>query len=385
MKQTLPFSDAAYAFGAGVFFVGYFLFEVPSNLMLEKIGAKKTIMRITIGWGIVCIAQMFVSTPAEFYFLRFLLGVFEAGFYPGIILYLTYWYPTVRRARAFGLFMSASAFAGVIGGPLAGWIMNHMHHVNGWSGWQWVFLLEGIPSVIMGFVTLFYLTDKPAQAKWLSDDEKRLVHAELARDQSQLGDRKHGILESLKDPKIWLLVLVYFCIIAANSSLTFFAPTLVKGLGFTDPQTIGWIMAVVYLFGAAGMIINGRHSDHAKEERMHCGLAALAGSIGITAVALIGNVPALALPALTLAVIGTMSAIPVFWQLPNLFLSGSAAACGIALINSVANLAGFGAPWFLGVVKTSTGQFTSGLLTVAAIEAVTLVLILVFIPRKKIA
>ena len=384
MLDDLKFSEAVYGLGAGIFFLGYFFFEVPSNLLLEKIGAKKTIMRITIGWGIVCIAQMFVTSATEFYVLRFLLGVFEAGFYPGIILYLTYWYPTVRRARAFGLFMSASAFAGVIGGPLAGWILTQMHMVNGWSGWQWVFLLEGIPSVIMGFVTWAYLTNKPDEAKWLSVDEKRIVRDELARDQATLGAREHSILSSLKDPKIWLLVLVYFCIIAANSSLTFFAPTLVKGLGFTNPQTIGWIMAVIYLIGAAGMILNGRHSDHAKEERFHCGIAALLGSVGIMLVATIGNVPALALPALALAVLGTMSAIPVFWQLPNLFLSGSAAACGIALINSIANLAGFGAPWFLGVIKTSTGSFTAGLYTVAAIEAIALALIIAFIPRKKL-
>jgi MFS family permease len=384
MLDDLKFSEAVYGLGAGIFFLGYFFFEVPSNLLLEKIGAKKTIMRITIGWGIVCILQMFVTTPAEFYTLRFLLGVFEAGFYPGIILYLTYWYPTVRRARAFGLFMSASALAGVIGGPLAGWIMTQMNMVNGWTGWQWVFLLEGVPSIVMGFVTWAYLTDKPDLAKWLTDDEKRTVRQELQRDQQTLGAREHGILASLKDPKIWVLVLVYFCIIAANSSLTFFAPTLVKGLGFTSPQTIGWIMAVIYLVGAAGMIANGRHSDHAKEERLHCGVAALLGSIGITTVALVGNVPMLALPALALAVVGTMSAIPVFWQLPNLFLSGSAAACGIALINSIANLAGFGAPWFLGVVKTSTGTFAPGLLTIAVIEALTLVFIIVFIRKKRV-
>jgi D-galactonate transporter len=384
MLGDLKFSEAVYGLGAGIFFLGYFFFEVPSNLLLEKIGAKKTIMRITICWGVVCIMQMFVTTPTEFYVLRFLLGVFEAGFYPGIILYLTYWYPTVRRARAFGLFMSASAVAGVIGGPLAGGIMNGMHGVNGWAGWQWVFLLEGIPSIIMGLVTWVYLTDKPELAQWLNDAEKKLVQDELQRDQRNLGAREHSIMAALRDPKIWLLVLIYFCIIAANSSLTFFGPTLVKGLGFTDPLHIGWIMAVIYLFGAAGMIFNGRHSDHAKEERFHCGIAALAGAIGIAAVAVIGNVPALALPALALAVVGTMSAIPVFWQLPNLFLSGSAAACGIALINSIANLAGFGAPWFLGVIKSTTGEFTSGLLTVAVIEALTLVFIVIFIPLKKV-
>src|SRR4051812_40345823 len=231
MLSDLKFSETVYGLGAGIFFLGYFFFEVPSNLLLEKIGARKTIARITILWGICCIAMMFVTTPGMFYLLRFLLGVFEAGFYPGVILYLTYWYPTVRRARAFGLFMSASALAGVIGGPLAGWIMTHMNTVNGWSGWQWVFLLEGIPSIIMGFVTWAYLTDKPEQAGWLSDDEKRIVRQELDKDRQTLGAREHSILSSLKDPRIWILVLVYFCIIAANSSLTFFAPTLVKGLG----------------------------------------------------------------------------------------------------------------------------------------------------------
>jgi D-galactonate transporter len=384
MLDDLKFSEAVYGLGAGIFFLGYFFFEVPSNLLLQKIGAKKTIMRITIGWGIVCILQMFVATPTQFYLLRFLLGVFEAGFYPGIILYLTYWYPTLRRARAFGIFMSASALAGVVGGPLAGWIMTDLNTVNGWSGWQWVFLIEGVPSILMGIVTWFYLTDKPEGADWLTDAEKKVVQRELESDKQHLGDREHSILASLKDPKLWLLVLVYFCIIAANSALTFFGPTLVKGLGFTDPKSIGWIMAAIYLCGAAGMILNGRHSDHAKEERLHCGIAALCGAIGIAAVATIGNSPAFALPALALAIVGTMSAIPVFWQLPNMFLSGAAAACGIALINSIANLAGFGSPWFLGVVKTSTGQFTSGLYTVAAIEALTLVLIVAFIPRKKL-
>ncbi len=383
MLDDLAFSEAIYGLGAGIFFLGYFFFEVPSNLLLEKIGAKKTIMRITIGWGLVCIAQMFVTTPEMFYFLRFLLGVFEAGFYPGIILYLTYWYPTVRRARAFGLFMSASALAGVIGGPLAGWIMTAMHEVNGWSGWQWLFLLEGIPSVLAGVVTMFYLTNKPQEAKWLSDEEKRLVLADLERDHGSLGEREHSFLGALRNPKIWLMVVIFFCVIAANSSLTFFAPTLVKGLGYTSTMQIGWIMSAIYLLGAAGMILNGRHSDRTKEARLHCGGSALLGAAGLALVAVFNDNPMVALPALAVAVVGTMSAIPVFWQLPNYFLSGTAAAAGIALINSIANLAGFGAPWMLGAVKTSTGSFTSGLLAVAVIEALTLLIILAFVPRRR--
>jgi MFS family permease len=382
MLDDLKWSEAVYGLGAGIFFLGYFFFEVPSNLLLQKIGAKKTIMRITIGWGITSIAMMFVKTPEMFYFLRFLLGVFEAGFYPGIILYLTFWFPNDRRAKAFGLFMSASALAGVIGGPLAGYIMTAFNGVNGWQGWQWVFLLEGVPSVIAGFVTWFYLTDKPEQAAWLSQRERDLVHADLERDAASLGHREHSLLASLKDGKIWLMILIYFCIIAANSSLTFYGPTLVKEVGFTSPLAVGWIMAAAYLCGAAGMILNGFHSDKHQEARWHCGLAAALGSVSLLVIALLLKTsPLLTLLMLTLAIVGTMSAIPVFWQMPNRFLSGTAAAGGVALINSIANLAGFGAPWMLGIIKTSTGQLTTGLYVVAAFEICATLLILKFVPR----
>jgi predicted MFS family arabinose efflux permease len=236
--------------------------------------------------------------------------------------------------------------------------------------------------VLAGVVTMFYLTNKPQQAKWLSDEEKRLVLADIERDHGTLGHREHSFLAALRDPKIWLMVLVFFCVIAANSSLTFFAPTLVKGLGFTSTMQIGWIMSAIYLLGAAGMILVGRHSDRAKEARLHCGVAALVGAVGLAVVAVFHASPVIALPALAVAVVGTMSAIPVFWQLPNYFLSGTAAAAGIALINSIANLAGFGAPWMLGVVKTNTGSFTSGLLVVAVIEALTLLIILLFVPKR---
>jgi MFS family permease len=382
MLDDLKWSEAIYGFGAGVFFLGYFFFEVPSNLLLQRIGAKKTIMRITIGWGITSIVLMFVKTPEMFYFLRFLLGAFEAGFYPGIILYLTYWFPDDRRAKAFGLFMSASALAGVIGGPLAGFIMNSLAGVNGWQGWQWVFLIEGVPSIIAGFVTWFYLTDRPEQAKWLTPRERELVKVDLQRDAQSLGAREHSLLASLKDAKIWLLILIFFCIIAANSSLTFFGPTLVKEVGFTNPLVVGWIMSGAFLCGAIGMIVNGIHSDRHHESRWHCGLAAALGAVSLLVIAFVVKTsPMLTIGALVLAIVGTMSAIPVFWQMPNRFLSGSAAAGGLALINSVANLAGFGAPWMLGVIKTSTGSLSAGLYVVAAVEVCAMVLIVAFIPR----
>ena len=382
MLDDLKWSEAVYGLGAGIFFLGYFFFEVPSNLLLQKIGAKKTIMRITIGWGLTSVAMMFVKTPEWFYVGRFVLGVFEAGFYPGIILYLTYWFPNDRRAKAFGMFMSASALAGVIGGPLAGSIMGGLNGVNGWAGWQWVFLLEGIPSVIAGIVTYFYLTDKPEQAHWLTQRERELVHADLERDHQAMGDREHSLLASLRDGRMWLLILIYFCIIAANSSLTFYGPTLVKEVGFKSPMAVGWIMSVAYLCGAAGMIYNGIHSDRHQESRYHCGLAAALGAGSILVIALLLNAsPVLTLVALTLAIVGTMSAIPVFWQMPNRILSGTAAAGGVALINSIANLAGFGAPWMLGVIKTQTGVLTTGLYVVAAVEVCATLLILAFIPR----
>ncbi|CAH1651269.1 putative tartrate transporter [Hyphomicrobiales bacterium] len=381
MLNDLKFSEAIYGLGAGIFFIGYFLFEVPSNLLLERIGARKTIARITILWGLTCVAMMFVTTPTQFYVLRFLLGVFEAGFYPGVILYLTYWYPTERRAKAFGLFMSASALAGVLGGPLAGTIMTQLNGANGWAGWQWVFLIEGIPSVIAGIVTLFYMTDKPEKASWLTENEKNLILADLERDRAALGPREHKIMKSLRDPRVWHFIAIYFCIILANSTLTFWGPTVVREVGFTSPASVGWIMAVAYLCGAAGMILIGRSSDRYREARLHCGFAALLGGVSMAVLGfLLPLGSTLSLVALTLAIIGTMSAIPVFWQMPNQVLSGSAAAAGVALINSVANLAGFGAPFAMGVIKDATGLMSPGFWLVALFEAATLFLIVKFIP-----
>lgn len=387
MLTELQWSEAVYGFGAGVFFLGYFFFEVPSNMLLQKIGAKKTLMRITIGWGLTCIAMMFVTTPTMFYILRFLMGAFEAGFQPGVILYLTFWYPSDRRAKAFGMFMAAAALSGVIGGPLAGTIMNNMNDVNGWRSWQWVFLVEGVPSVLAGLVTWFYLTDRPEQAKWLTKEQQNLVKNELARDHQALGQREHSVLASLKDARLWQMILIYFCIVAANATLNFYGPSIVKELGFSaDPVIIGWIMSAAFLCGAGAQIYNGIHSDRTREVRYHCAAAAGIGAIGMLIVALsIKQSPSLALLGLFIAVVGTSSAFPVFWQMPGRFLSGAAAAVGVAVINSIANLAGFGAPFMLGAIKTNTGLLSPGLFVIAAVELCAALLIIYFIPKMRAA
>ncbi|MEU6662431.1 MFS transporter [Streptomyces sp. NPDC046821] len=381
MTEDLGWSEAVYGLGAGIFFIGYFIFEVPSNLLLQKIGAKKTLMRITIGWGLTSIAMIFATTPTIFYSLRFLLGVFEAGFYPGIILYLTYWFPAKRRAKAFGTFMSASAFAGVLGGPLAGWIMNTFDGVNNLNGWQWVFIVEGTPSVLAGFVVWLYLTDRPHQAKWLTVEEQELVAEDLAADNNAVEGREHSLLQSLKSGRIWQFIAIFFCIISANSALTFFGPTLVQEVGFKDPLAIGWIMAAVNLAGGIGMILNGLHCDKTGESRWHTATAVTFGAAGLAGAGLLLNVSAAGtLLCLGLAIVGTMSAIPVFWQMPNWFLAGGAAAGGVALINSMANLAGFGAPFLLGAVKDSTGSLSPGLFIVAGVEVLAALLILKLVP-----
>jgi len=386
MLDDLRFSEAVYGLGAGIFFLGYFFFEVPSNMLLQKIGAKKTVMRITIGWGLICMLQAWVTTPTQFYILRFLLGAFEAGFYPGVILYLTYWYPSQRRAKAFGTFMSASAIAGVLGGPLAGWIMGSMGGVQGWSGWQWLFVIEGIPSVIAGIVAFFYMTDRPEQAHWLGADEKRIVRDELERDQRAQGERGTDWRTLFTNPKVWLLIGIFFCLLCANSTLTFWIPTVIKETGFTTPMAVGWIAGAVYVFGAAGMILNGRHSDRHAEVRWHFSSAALCGATGMALLAITlampGLPPVVPLLAMGLALVGTMSAIPVFWQLPNMYLAGGAAAVGVALINSISNLAGFGAPYLMGLIKNATGKVGPGLYLVAAIELLAALLVIACIARK---
>ncbi|EJN08145.1 MFS transporter [Herbaspirillum sp. YR522] len=383
MMSDLQWSDAIYGAGAGIFFIGYFLFEVPSNLLLQKIGARKTIMRITIGWGVICVAMAWVQTPGQFYFLRFMMGAFEAGLQPGVILYLTYWLPAHRRGKALSVFVSASAVSLMVGSPLAAYIMDLTQGAWGMKGWQWLFIVEGIPSVVMGLLAWFILTDLPARAKWLSSTEKEHIASELADEERRLGPRQHSFMASLGNSRIWLLIAVFFCIIAGNATLVFYGPSLVREVGFTDIKTLGWVMGGIYACGWAGMLVNGWLSDRAQETRLHTAAAAALGAIGLLAAAwFVGQRnPAGVVAALAVSSAGTMGAIPIFWQLPGQYLSGSAIAIGLAVINSVANLAGYFSPQLLGYLKSTTGSYTRGLTGIALVELLATVLILVFIAR----
>ncbi len=383
MLKDLGFSEAVYGFGAGIIFLGYLLFEIPSNLLLERIGARKTISRITILWGITAAATMFVKTATSFYILRFLLGAAEAGLYPGVILYLTYWFPARRRAQMLGYFMTAIPLAGILGGPISGWIMGNLGVRAGLANWQWLFLLEGVPSIIMGLLTLAVFVDKPGQARWLTDSEKQLVLADLEADNRQAGPRKHGFGEALRVPQVWLLTLIYFCLVSANPTLGFFGPTIIKGLGVNSNTMIGLLSAVPYAVGVVGTVLVGRHSDRTLERRYHCALSCLAAAIGLVLIGVFAKIPVLAFAALILSVTGVLSAFAPFWQMPTMLLAGAAAAGGIAFINSLGNLSGWVGPSVVGWLKDVTGKTSPGLAVVAGLEVLAAVLILVFMPRNQ--
>jgi D-galactonate transporter len=382
MVKDLGFSEAVYGFGAGIFFLGYLLFEIPSNLLLERIGARKTFARITILWGLTSIATMLVKTATSFYILRFLLGAFEAGLYPGVILYLTYWFPARRRAQMFGLFMTSIPVAGILGGPISGWIMGSMDGRTGLANWQWLFLLEGIPSIVIGLLTLAIFVDKPSHARWLTESEKRLVLADIETDHRQAGPRKHGFGDALKLPQVWLLTAICFCFVSANPTLGFWGPTIIQALGVKSNVMIGLLSAVPYIAGMIGTVLVARHSDRTLERRYHCALSCLAAAIGLILIGVFANIPVLAFAALVLGVTGVLSAFAPFWQMPTLLLSGTAAAGGIALINSIGNLSGWAGPFVVGWLKDVTGKTSAGLYVVAGLEVLAAVLILLFMPRR---
>jgi ACS family tartrate transporter-like MFS transporter len=367
MLPQLHMSGPEYGFAAGLFYVGYFLFEVPSNLILRRTGARVWFSRILVSWGLVSAATMFVTGPWGFGVLRVLLGVAEAGFFPGIILYLSYWFPMRERARATAVFMAAGPVAAIVGNPMSGAILQFMDRTGGLAGWQWVFLLEGLPAVALGIVTLYYLTDRPAEANWLSPSERTWL-AERMEAEEAGRERQHGqsMLRALADPRLWLLIAVYFTVALGDNAFGFYLPRLL------DDRFPGWPRALLGLLAAlpsvaaiAGMVAFGASSDRSGERRRHVAVPAFLAAAGWTTVALAPS-PWLAVFGLALASLGMKSMLPTFWTLPTSFLSGAAAAAGIALINSVANLGGLVGPNVMGLSEKYTGGFAAGSLVMAA-------------------
>jgi D-galactonate transporter len=368
MQSDLGFSDTVYGFGAGVFFIGYFFFEVPSNLILERVGARIWIARIMILWGLLSSATMFVTGASTFYALRFALGVAEAGFFPGIILYLTYWYTRKHRARMVAIFMTAITLSGVIGGPISGLILARMSGVSGLAGWQWLYLLEGLPSVAVGLLVLSLLDDGPSKAKWLTEEQRELLLRRV-REEEELkiaeGSRHHRLTDAFRSGKLWLFALMYFCVVMGLYGISFWLPSILSDSMTSDPWRIGLLTAVPWAAAAVAMVLVGRHSDRTGERRWHTAVPALIAGAAFATSAIPGISALPGFLALTVATCGVMAAVSCFWSLPTAFLSGTAAAAGIAWINSLGNLAGYVSPFVVGSVRDRTGSMSAALLVLA--------------------
>ncbi|HAV3774442.1 MFS transporter [Acinetobacter baumannii] len=366
MMSDLQFSEAVYGLGAGIFFIGYFLCEVPSNIVLHKVGARRWIARIMITWGILSGCFAFVQTEWQFYTLRFLLGVAEAGLAPGLLLYLTYWFPSYRRARMTVLWFIAIPISGMIGGPLSGLIMDRMSGVHGWFGWQWMFVIEAIPTVIVGLLVLAVLKDSVQDANWLTQDEKNLVKQELAQD-NQHKEGHASVKEFIADKRLWLLAGIYFCVVMGQYAITFWLPTLIRNSGISDNWHIGLLTSLPYMCAIVVMILAGRSGDHFQERRWHLIIPMCAGALALTFATLFASNLTLSLICLCIAASGVLTASSLFWMLPTNFLGGVSAAAGIAAVNSFANLAGFCSPYLIGWVTTNTGSNAIGMFLITAV------------------
>lgn len=368
MNAALGLSEAAYGLGAGLFFISYFLLEVPSNLALDRFGARLWIARIMFSWGIVSGLFAFIgpissltslSNEWVFYILRFVLGAAEAGFFPGIIFYLTLWFPSVYRARVVALFMLAIPFSSILGAPVSGALLNLSG--AGFDGWQWLFILEAVPSLLMGIGVIFYLTDRPAQATWLGEDERTWLQARLDAEHEHKQAAEHmSIGRSLSDPRVLACAFVYFCLNAASYGVAFFLPTIVKEFGVTNFQT-GLLAALPFVFGAIGMVLLGRNSDKTLKRREHVCFAMILAAVGVAGAGLVSS-PVMILGLLCLSQIGVSATPPLLWPIPSAFLTGTSAAAGIAAINAIGNLSGFAGPYLMGYLRDATGNFSAGLL-----------------------
>lgn len=369
MLDALKFSETVYGLGAGIFFIGYVLCGVPSNLALTRFGPRRWIALMMITWGSLSTCLLFVTTPTEFYTLRLFTGAAEAGFFPGVVLYLSQWFPTFRRGRIMALFMSAIPVSGLLGSPFSGWILNHFAAgQGGLAGWQWMFLLQGIPTVILGALAFFLLSDTFANAKWLTDQERAVLTADHAED---LANKPKTATDSLlavfKNPAIWAFGLVYFCIQSGVYAINFWLPSIIKNLGFSDNLVIGWLSAIPYLLAAVFMLLVGRSADLHKERRWHLVVPMLMGAAGLLIAVNFATTPAIAIIGLSIATMGALTGLPMFWPVPTALLSAGAAAGGLALINSMGQMAGFLSPYLVGWVKDATGSTDAALYLLAAV------------------
>lgn len=365
MNRDLGFSATVYGLGSGIFFVSYTLLEVPSNLMLARVGAPLWIGRIMLTWGLVSVAMAFVRDATTFYVLRFLLGAAEAGFFPGLVYYLTQWFPARDRARAIALFMTGTAIAGVIGGPISSALLQ----VDGWlglRGWQWLFVIEGVPALILAPIVWRRLAGSPAEATWLTAEQRAWLTETLAAEHTGDDALRHDLRGAFSSGRLWVLALVYFAIVMAFYGVAFWLPQIVQSLGSASSASAAVVSAVPYVVAALGMVVVGARSDRTGERRWHVAVPALVGAAGFVAAALLPHSLVGALAALSVAAFGIWGALGPFWALPTAFLRGTAAAGGVALVNAVGNIGGFVGPTLVGYARDATGSFAAGLWVLAA-------------------
>jgi MFS family permease len=379
LQTDLHLSNTAYGFGASLFVAGYVLMEVPSNMLLYRFGARRWIARIIISWGLATAAMIFVKTEWQFYGLRFLIGIMEAGFAPGILYYLTLWFPKARRGRMTSVFFLATAFSGIIGAPVSGLILSYMNGLQGLAGWQWLFLAGGIPCVALGFVVLFRFDDSIDDAKWLSDDERRVISVQLDRQKEEIGER--SAWQSLMMPGVLLLGFIYFLIQIASYGLNFWAPDIIRTASGGNAATVGFLTAVPYICGAISMLIVGRLSDASGERPKFVAALIVAASLGFFATGLFDKNVGLLVGALAVLGAGVVAAIPTFWTLPPKILVGAGAASGIALINTLGQLGGLVSPVMVGSIKDHTGTTTPALYVIAGLCLVCAMIVLFALPR----
>jgi ACS family tartrate transporter-like MFS transporter len=374
MNRDLGISQTAYGLGAGIFFLSYFLFEVPSNLFLERFGARKWIARIMLSWGILSGLTAVVRGEYSFYLVRFLLGIAEAGFFPGIIFYLTLWFPAAYRARIIGYFMAAIPLSSVLGAPVSGALLG-LDGITGLHGWQWLFIVEAVPALLLSAAVFFYLTDRPLEATWLPTEGRVWLAERLEQEERHRKAAQHfTVAQALLNPRVLALSLVYFGAVACNYGIGFFLPQIVKGFGLSNLQT-GFVTAIPYIIGTIAIVYWGRRSDRTGERKGHAAFALFLAGAGILAASFLAD-PTMKMTALSVAAFGVFGCLPVFWTLPTAFLSGAAAAGGIAIINSIGNLSGFAGPYAMGYIKDATGEYEGGLQLLAALGFLAMLIVL---------